>query len=224
MTQTINRIYQRREDAEAATLELKKVGFADDLINVVAPAVASHEHLVERIRQGGVASSHAEAYAERIEQGATLVSVQAAFGLAATVTGILDKHSPSDTGLPEQGYDRPPPDPATPLSSACGWKVLINNPTPLSSYLGWRVLSTNKSADNPAPFSTRLGLPVLSKEQKPPPQRFGMPLLSADPAPFSALLGLKLLSNDPAPLSRLLGLRVLSDASPKQSIPKREKA
>jgi len=235
MTQTISRIYQVRENADAAATELKKAGFADHAIDMLAPAEAPDEQILARIRRSGVMATHAEVFAEGIKRGETLVSVQAQFGCAALATAILQKHSPTDTGLAEQGSEKAPPDPAAPLSSACGWKVLIDNPAPLSSSLGWSVLSARRPSrkpdsefvDNPAPFSKAIHTPVLTNRSTILSSRVGWRVLLDNPAPLSgrvgwpilskeqklppARFGLRLLSDNPAPLSARLGWKMLSN-------------
>ncbi len=235
MTQTISRIYQVRENADAAATALKKAGFAERGINVVAPAEAPDGQILASIRRGGVVATHADVYAEGIKRGETLVSVQAPFGCATLATALLEKHGPTDTGLGEQGYEKAPPDPAAPLSSACGWTVLIDNPAPLSSSLGWSVLSTRRPprkpdselVDNPAPFSKTIHKPILTDRPTILSSRFGWRVLLDNPAPLSARFrwpilskeqklppvrfGLRLLSNNPAPLSARLGWKLLSN-------------
>jgi hypothetical protein len=202
MTLTISRSYQVRENADAAAAELRKAGFDKRDINVVAPAGAPDDEVIERIRQGGVAATQADAYAERIKRGETLVSILAAFGYAVLATDILEKHGPADAGIPEQGYEKTPPDPAAPLSSACGWRVLSNDPAPLSSALGLPLLLKRRQqrkpdselADDPAPLSKAINMPVLKNR----------------PAILSSRLGWRVLWDDPAPLSKRLGFPVLS--------------
>ena len=234
MTQTISRIYDNAEKAEAAVKELKRVGFADHAVSVVAP-MHSAEAALPAITGSGVIASHATVYADALARGETLVSVRAPFGFAATATTILEKHRPTETGLGEQGYEQPPPDPAAPLSSALGWSVLSDNPTPLSSALGLSTLSKNQRKqvrddeliDNPAPLSRAFGLKLLSDRAAPLSSKFGWKLLSDNPAPLSSKLGMsplskdqnapdsrfgmKLLSDNPAPLSSALGWKLLSD-------------
>jgi hypothetical protein len=245
MTQTISRLYATRTSAMAAVEDLKTGGFGDDAINVVAPPpppatdaapVETPDDTIEAsILQAGVPAAHAPIYAEGVRRGETLVSVRAPFGFATRATDILAQHSPTETSLPDDGYERPKGDPATPLSSAMGWKVLSDNPTPLSSFLGWATLSTRRSApipdselvDDPAPFSKRIGMEVLSGKpailsghfgwrllsDNPTPlsTRLGWPVLAKDQNPPPARFGYPLLSDDPAPLSKRFGWRLLSD-------------
>ena len=244
MTQTISRTYSSRDNAAEAVKKLKSTGFADDLVNVVAPPDSNasdfqatetpDDELIASISRGGVVATHAPVYADGIRRGETLVSVRAPFGCAATVTSILEQFSPTETGLGDPGYEVQPRDPAAPLSSACGWRVLIDNPAPLSTWLGWRTLSTGRPSpkldrdlvDKPAPLSKVVGMPVLSDKpailstrfgwrlllDNPAPlsKRFGWPLLSRDQKPPQTRFGLPLRSDNPAPLSAALGLKLLS--------------
>lgn len=243
MTQTISRLYSNPADAAAAVEELKEAGLGDDAIHTVAPAYSggtegepADDEIVASIVQGGVPKAHAPTYAEGVGRGETLVSVRAPFGFATRATAILERFSPTETDLPDDGYEQPPRDPAAPLSSAWGWKVLSDNPTPLSSFLRWPTLSTRRSpprpdrdiaVDTPAPFSKRIGMEVLSEkpailsahfgwkllldDPTPLSSRFGWRLLSPDQKPPPTRLGLPLLSSDPAPLSKRFGWKLLSD-------------
>ena len=239
MTQIISRSYERREDAEAAAEELRKAGYDGRDVNLVGPGPdgaggAAGEDLLARIKQGGVVGGHADTYAERIGRGETLVSVVAHFGYALQATTILEKHGPAHTGLPEQDYERMPPDPAAPLSSKMGWRVLLDDPAPLSRALRLPLLTRRQGprradvtlVDDPAPFSRAIKQPVLTErptilssrfgwrvllgDPAPLSRRTGMPVLSKEQSPPPARMGLPLLSDNPAPLSSLLGLRVLS--------------
>ena len=230
MTQTVSCIYRAREDADAAAAELRKVGFPDDEIHVVAMAEASDDEIRAATQQAGLRATHAEFYADAVKRGETLVSVPAQFGCAALVSKILHKHNPTETGLPEQGYEQRSWDPAAPLSSKWGWTVLFDNPAPLSAWLGIRVLSTDQPVrkrnadliDNPAPFSKAIKAPLLTERPAILSSRFGWRVLLTDPAPLSSRLGWpvlskkpgrfgpRLLSDKPAPFSALLGLKLLS--------------
>lgn len=235
MTQTVSRIYQARENANAATAALEQAGFDPGAIHVVEPnvvgsAAASDEQIATRVRQSGVAASHADLFADAIKAGGTLVSIQAQFGTAATATRILEQHGPTSTGLPEQGHHDAAPEPAAPFSSACGMTVLVHNPTPLSSLLGLAVLSTSaprrrsddELVDNPAPFSKIVAAPVLTDRPAMLSSSTGMPVLLDKSAPLSALLHVPILTKSsattgqvlpdkPSPFSSALGLKLLSN-------------
>jgi hypothetical protein len=218
MTQAISRLYSSHENAEAAAAELKKDGFSD--VHVVGPAGDEADDAVEAsVMAAGVPKAHAKAYADGLRRGETLVTVFAPFGYATAAAGILAGFSPTETELPDAGYEVREVDEATPLSSWLGWRVLLHNPAPLSSWLGWRTLSADQGPtkrtpvlpDDPAPLSKRLGWSVLSPDAAPLSKRFGWSVLSPDPAPLSKRFGWSVLSNEPAPLSKRLGWSVLSD-------------
>lgn len=237
MTQTISRTYSSYDNAADAVAELKSTGFSEDTINLVAPAHPTDtpdEQLVASISQGGVVKAFGPVYADALRRGETLVSVRAAFGCAATVSSILDRFGPTETGLDDPGYEHLPYDPAAPFSSTWEWKILSDNPTPFSSWLGWPTLLTGRSAPksprklvhDPAPFSKMLGLRMLSDRAAalstrlgwrllvdnaaPLSTRFGWPVLSGGQKIARTRFGVPLLSNNPAPLSTRFGLKLLS--------------
>jgi hypothetical protein len=224
MPVTVSRIYDTSEKAETAANELKKYSFSAENINVVTPNDNNPEAALTR---GGISHERAKVYAEAVSRGESVVTVLPTFGKAAKAAEILDSFGPVETHISdvpdsvERGRTAGPratgsSDPATPLSSATGWKVLSHDPTPLSSKFGWKVL-----LKNPAPLSSWLGWRVLSDNQvgraslssdpAPLSSMFGWKLLSGNSAPLSAAAGWRILSDDPAPLSRKFGWRLLSD-------------
>ena len=246
MTQTISRLYASPSNAASVVSELKESGFDDTAIHVVAPSEippateAGSDGMAGPVAAAPVIhaplpEAHAKAYAERVGRGETLVSVVAPFGYATTATTIMDRHDPAAIDLPDPGYEMPVRDPAAPLSSALGWRVLSHDPTPLSSLLRWPTLSARQAmprksdrelVDDPAPFSKKVGMEVLSPRPTPLSARFGWRVLLDNPTPLSTRfgwkvltdqappakrLGMDLLSDDPAPLSRKLGWRLLSN-------------
>lgn len=231
MTQTVSCIYDARADADAAAAELLKTGFPEDEIFVVAAGEASDEELHAAIEEAGLRDQHAEFYSEALRNGATLVAVPAQFGCAGLVNRILQKHGPIATGLPEQGYEQRPRDPAAPLSSAWGWPVLLDDTAPFSTWLGLRALTTDppvrkrraKLVRNPAPFSRAINAPVLSDKPTILSSKYGWRVLWDNPAPLSSRFGWPVLSksqkpgplapkllDDPAPFSGLLSMKQLS--------------
>ena len=231
MTQTVSCIYEARADADAAAAELLETGFPDHDIFVIAAGQLSDEELHAAMGDAGLRDQHAEFYADALRNGATLVAVPAQFGCAGLVDRILQKHGPIATGLPEQGYEQRPRDPAAPLSSRWGWPVLLDDTAPFSTWLGIRALTTDppvrrrlaKLVRNPAPFSRALNAPVLSHKPTILSSKYGWRLLWEIPAPLSSRFGWPVLSksqqpgplapkllDDPAPLSGLLSMKQLS--------------
>ncbi len=247
MALTIARMYSNHEAANAAATELRENGFNPQTLqsppsagqaeaSAGSPGTAE-DALIHPMLQAGVPPGHAAVYAERIRRGEALVLVEPMFGAGHAATDILHRHNPVEVELPaiDTGV-RPGWDPATPLSSALGWRVLLNDPAPLSSYLKQPVLKAQPVAspslqrirersrdsaplsakagmpvlsDHPAPLSSRLGWRTLWQVADPLSRRLGWRTLSPDPAPLSSRLGWSTLLNDPAPLSNRLGWRTL---------------
>lgn len=227
MPNLIVRMYDSEERAGDAVKKLKKAGFADDAILAMTPGSA--QSVANAIVAGQMMGYRASFYAERVQQGRSLVAVEAPFGRGELATQILDDSGPvdQDLKLPEDAVKNEWGEGA-PLSHALGLSVLSrNNPTPLSDALGLSTLgrsgtyltselSTRKYmlsgpdgpqlSSNPAPLSSMLGLPVLSR-------RVSRTKLSNNPAPLSSALGIPTLSKNPTPLSSALGLAVLSEDS-----------
>jgi hypothetical protein len=211
MPVTVSRIYDSPEKAETAASELKKYSFAPEHINVVTPNGHDSGAAESALTKGGISPARAKVYAEAVSGGKSVVTVLPSFGNAAKAAEILDTFGPVETHITdvpdtvERGPKAPrgsssSTDPAAPLSSATGWKVLSDDPTPLSTKFGWRVL-----LDNPTPLSSWLGWRTLSDNQT------SRTSLSSDPAPLSNMLGWKLLTDNPAPLSSRAGWRIISD-------------
>ncbi len=236
---SVTRLFDNREHAMGAVAELKRNDFTAEAITVVGPAegqgveresaVGSDDAIVASIMRAGVSRASAEAYADGVRRGGTVVSVRPRFGFALAARAILDQFNSTYLGASDDqsvagSTDRPPPDPAAPLSSAAGWPVLSQDPTPLSSWLGWRTLSQRQTpsvtlSDEPAPLSQRVGVAVLAENAAPLSRLVGLKVLldrqtpwstlSDNPAPLSSRLRLRLLWGDAAPLSSWLGWRVL---------------
>lgn len=234
MPQTIARMYGSQDNATAAAKELQERGFAADAVHVIGPqpsastqagADASTDTLRTSIEQTGLPAEHAKIYADHVRQGQVLVTVYPPFGFALTATNILDSHDPIAMDLPAAAYvpaSAKTWDPAAPLSSALGWRVLLSDPTPLSSYFKWPTIkredtvstsrdAIRKQSDDPAPLSRKIGMPVLSDNPAPLSSKIGIRVLSDDPTPLSSKAGIRVLSEKAAPLSDKLGWRTLLD-------------
>ena len=193
--QTISRLYANEESARKAWDELKRLGFADSHIftplstdGETSPRSRAND-LLEEMVKAYVVRSEAAIYAERVSQGASLVTVHAPFSGGNRATTILDRNGPMDTGLQEPTFPSHLWDEAAPLSSALRWPVL---------------------AKTELPFEAVSGIPSLIQTR----HGSGAPVQPDDPAPFSTSLGVPLLINTPTPLSSIFNFPVLLKSKP----------
>ena len=218
MTQTITRLYESKSDADAAVADLTQHGFAPEEIFVVGPpdgssAASSDEaqeeeasrgrsrkrakdgrprtatdEIAQAIAKGGILHRHAAVYAKKVAEGASLVTVHAAFGTGSKAAAILDRHDPIESGVshafaPALKYDE-----RTPLSSGLRMPTRLADPTPFGTF--WNVPSLWSSAaplstwlkyatviDSPAPLSKWFEWPVLADKGATASSFFGLPLL-----------------------------------------------
>ena len=237
MSSIITRLYDTREKADAAATDLKRTGFLDESVSVIAPAAdtaaasetGANDQVLTALRQAGLSEAGAPAFAERVRQGGTAVVVHALVGRAVPAIAILDAHGPMK--LDVSGYEyaalyRPEMASATPLSTAMDWRVLYDDPTPLSSWLKWPVLSRRQNPSvkllhEPAPLSRRTGWKLLIGDPTLLSSRFHWQVLWNNPTPLSSRTGWRVLAakqnpsvkllRESAPLSRALGMKVLSE-------------
>jgi hypothetical protein len=209
MTTIITRLYAAEEHASNAASALKRK-FGADQVNLVTPTNSEGADVEALAVKGGVRPAHAAVYADKVQQGHSLVTVHAPWGFAQHVIDALESHGPVDAGVAETEYHQVPYE-ATPFSNALGWSVLTkfksnvvlsNDPAPFSAFLKWPTLFPSKSSaklvNGAAPFSKALNLPVLS-----------------DQKPFSTLVkddkSHVTLSNEATPFSNFFHIKVLSD-------------
>jgi hypothetical protein len=189
MTQTITRLYASHDNALAAVKDLKELGLGDDSIHVVPPMPnATIDEIAAAIAKGRVWKSYAKIYAQKVKQGATLVSAHALFGMGMPVTLALQAHSPIASGIPEPEADLITWDEAAPLSSSLRMPVLARNPAPFSNWWGLPVLTRGRAS-----LSAALGIPEVTSGRA-FHGTFGMPLLSGNPSPLSSLFHLPTLT------------------------------
>ena len=181
MTQIITGVFGDPATGPAAAAALKKRGFGEDQVRVVAGA--GDEGVLASLIGNGLTQAEAAACAGAVSRGGSVVSVAAPFGSANLATHVLNSF---DAGKLFSA-------PVTDADESA-------DPAPFSSIFGWNLLS--KGA---APFSGLFDLPVLSKKQSP-----AVNLLNSAPSPFSRSLGLPTLSRNPAPFSSLFKLPLLS--------------
>jgi len=149
MTQTISRLYGAASDATACLADLKEHGFGEGEVYAVSPPPPGQNDLstlAAAIAQGNVLKAKAAVYAQGVAKGGTLITVHAPFGAAAKATGILDRHNPIDSGVPDPVYPRITYDDAAPFSSSLQIPALLSDPAPLSSFWSLPVLT-----EGPAP-------------------------------------------------------------------------
>jgi hypothetical protein len=187
----ITRVFATPDDAHAAVGELKAAGFTDAAIRVEPAATGQPGTLVPT-------------------PVPTMVSVDAPFGTGAPVTRIFAIRRAGETAAPpivEPAPAPPPPDAeAAPLSTAMGWRLLLDDPTPLATFLGISTLSPRAPSrtwllNMAAPLSSLLSLKVLWEKPAPLSSLTHGTVLLNDPAPLSSLTRGTVLLNNPAPLS-----------------------
>ncbi len=194
MTQTITRIYESRQHAEAAATELQEAGFsADQVLMVPHPGGDRDEAsaaMTDTLVAAKVYKPLAVACAAEVVQGGALVTVFAPFGTAAEAERIMLEHNPVgpagfdtvSTGLWQwdesavfsSGFYGMPVkyDEATPFSKFWNLPVLID-PAKVTTAKWWPLLAKNAMTlgryeqiwHNPAPLSTKLGWPVKTVSQ-----------------------------------------------------------
>jgi hypothetical protein len=209
MAQIITRIYAAADKAAAAAKEVKTLGYGDSEVFVTGPSAgAAKADVAAGLAQSGLAKTDAEAIADEVLKGRSVVSVHAAFGGGAKATAALDKFDP--IAAPATAIKAAP-------AKAAGSKTIIfkssdttlNDATPLSSWLNWPTL-----IDNPAWLSSYFKWPTLSDSTPKATLSNGLTTkveLSDDPAPLSRKFGWQLLTNDPTPLSSKFNWAVLKD-------------
>ena len=230
MSLSIARMYRSQDEADAVAKELRQNGFNPEVIHAgaqpaaMAPASEGQagDPVRDAIRQAGVARKPAEIFAEHVRRGEALVILEPLFGAGRAATSILDSHDPVEIDLPEEVFETVRPDPAAPLSSWFGWRVLLNDPTPLSNYLKQPVLKSEpassatldrirRESEDPAPLSAKIKMPLLSDNPAPLSSKAGWRLLLEKAAPLSERAGWRVLLDTAAPLSKRMGRRVLLD-------------
>jgi hypothetical protein len=204
MSQTINRMYDSPERANLAAEALRTNRFDRfDEVHVVgrhsedaagaADGEASVDAIVAALMKAYVLKAHAKVFAEGIRRGGTLVTVHAHFGTAAAAMGILDRHGPIDSGLPDATYPMMPWDEAAPCSSLLHAPVLLPDSATFSRF--WNVPALLKKG---ATTFSALGIPETTRSSVPFTGTFGMQMISNKPTILSSMLGMPVLSKPPA--------------------------
>jgi len=175
----IVRLYATAQQAADALAKLKKEGYTDDLITLVAPAAQqSKEGIAAAIAAGYVLQSEAKAYAEDVLKGHSLVIVRAPFGSGGKTEKILDSAHPVSSGISVPADRAALWDEAAPLSSALKIPVLSKGlfstfwTLPLLTRSNFRLpfpeltrssRSTTALSNNATPLSSLLHIPLLTR-------------------------------------------------------------
>ncbi len=231
MSTNITRLFKNRKQANEAAAELKRQGFGERSIAVVAgrdPNAAegtpepSEASVAAALEEAGLSAKSAQAHAERVLKGAVAVTVRAPFGTAAAAQAAFAKYNGVDLGISDVAAASKT-NVSTPFSSGFGWPVLSHHPAPFSALLNWPLLSEERTPkakllDDPTPFSNRMGWSVLSEDAAPFSKRWGWRLLCDRATPLSDRFDWKVLSDDATPLSNRFGWEVLSNKPPKAQL------
>lgn len=212
MSQKIIRIYDSASQGDSAAKRLQDRGF-ENVFYFTGPtgkkaaSAADRSNLVSELMNAHIWKGHAEAYADRLSKGGSLVAVYAPFGTARRVGAILDKYEPVDVGF-EEAEQKPDLlwDDAAPLSSILWLPVLTDIKLPAELLSGVPSLTEGKAF-----LSTILGLSLLKEGVQHATSSWGLPLLSKSPTPLSSASGMAVLSRNPTPLSSLFKIPVLTD-------------
>jgi hypothetical protein len=212
MAQVIARIYADGDKAASAAQEARGLGFGE--VFVTAPSAgASRADIAANLAQAGLGKEEADACAEEVEKGRSVVTVHAAFGSGAKATAALDKFDPIGAAPTKFTTARKASGAtgstggasladATPLSNLFNWPVLSHSATPFSDYFKLPVLTAFTS-------KVQLSSGTTTKVQVSNTTTTKVELIN-DPAPLSRIFGWKLLLDDPAPLSHKLNWPILT--------------
>jgi hypothetical protein len=204
------RMYGTQQQARDVVNKLKDEGFAENTILMVGSGsggqAGSVESVSSAIAAGFIQGGDAEAYAQGVQRGRTLVLIRVGFGHGQAAVNVLESGGPVDTDLLPAARLSVEYDEAAPLSRAFQWPLLKRNqPAPFSAWLGYEAISPGSAPEesfgypllnnSATPLSSLLGLETLSYNKEPGEESFGFPLLSADPTPLSTKFGLPLLTS-----------------------------
>ena len=197
---TITRLYETAQQATHAVQELKRYGFDESLINVVAhdsadragavPAARDAAAAAASIMAGGVLRAEALDYAVAVQQGRSLVSVRAPFGTGAVAIGVLERCGPVDDDIQRARHVVAGWDDAAPFSSVLWIPALADGAAPFSRF--WNLPVLTARGDNGL-LSTLLALPLLTRRGSTLSSKLGLPLLTRRGSTLSSKLGLPLL-------------------------------
>ena len=176
MSTLITRIYEAYGDALSAVNELKKNRFGDTAIHLISMAPNDPSEaglsLEERIVKAGIPAGDAAGFAASIQQGHSLLAVNAVMGVALKATAIMNAHNPMTGAVERKDYYVSTVQQGTPFSSIFGLPVLLSDPTPFATF--WNMPSLVKSA---TPLSNFFSIPSLWRQPSTETTFFGFPKL-----------------------------------------------
>jgi len=193
-------MYSSEHQAGEAIHALQELGYDNSAMTLLTQESLGHHITPERVAdavsdQGELLGSFAIAFARGLQNGHSVVIVNAPFGEGFETGRALDSAHPVDPGGPDAVTPRNP----SPLSDLLGIPVLSNrglsiwskmfsplarhnfsmfgsglsnNPAPLSSMVGMKTVSTKGMGNS------SMGLPLLKKQKQNWTRSFGFPLLT----------------------------------------------
>lgn len=185
MTTMISRLYATPQQADMVASDLRRVYFTDYDIQVARAdeSMTTMADAVAAVRRTGVHRADAQAYAEALGQGATLLTVHAPWGGAAKAIEVMDRHGPLPKPVRQTEYYAGFSGGPYFLSEMIGWPLLAREPFFFSNFFGtmfripllWRgyrpkvrlmktagLFPGTKLLSGRAMLSKRLGIPLLS--------------------------------------------------------------
>lgn len=223
MTTVITRLYADRDSARGIMERLYRQGFPRHAMSVIGPGDGDHSALMRRMERAMVPDHAAEAYANRVAEGANLVVVRAGYKPLNAVR-IADETFETSGALPagmeEQSFSvQTPPDHAKSILKDHP-RFLTMPPSgehiggPLSDQLGFRLISAQRRRDSVMHDGKRFfGDGIIRSKRKSSVLRNGgfmskffwpMPLVSRKRR------GLSVIRGGGHPFSRLLGWPTIS--------------
>lgn len=213
------RVYANAKKARDAAKKLKAEGLSDGQALILAPNAGLDvgAEVAAAVKGGRLSKAHAAIASQSLQEGRTVLSVDAPYGGGFLVTEIMDSFEPVaiDAAAAHNSMPRR-------FSEMFNMPTIWNGKSVFANVFGGELISSNcfifpsvfglgLLSNEPTPLSKRLGMRVLLERKKDWNLSFGQPILKATPKDWKQSFGQPLLSDDPTPLSSRLGMRVLSD-------------
>ncbi len=229
----IVRIYATEDAARNASANLARAGFADNKALLPSELTGREANAVRSaVRDGILPGSNTAVCTRLLQEGRSLVAVDAVFGRGNEALKIMADAGAVDTYL----VPDPPVRNAAPFSEVFGWPVLSSakpstelvdskwrfsslfglgllggGAAPLSSMIAFPTLTGSKSGKR-----SSMGLPLLMNSASPLSSMLGLPTVLKPKRPWKRSMGFGMLSDNATPLSSFIGISALSDESNKK--------